>query len=111
MARVGLFASTAGDFGIEGLIGKVILEDRSSTGPALASHDGRLFIAWKGSGNENLNIMFSEDDGASFKGKHISGETSDSSPDLVSHNSALFIAWKGSGNDNLNLARVGLFST
>ena len=85
---------------------KVILAETSSDSPAIVSRGGRLFIAWKGSGNDNLNIMFSDDNGHSFRGKHISGETSDHQPALAVHNELLFIAWKGSGNENLNLARV-----
>ena len=85
---------------------KVILAETSTDSPALAARGGLLFIAWKGSGNDNLNIMFSEDNGHSFKGKHISREASDSQPALTVHNEVLFIAWKGSGNDNLNVARV-----
>ncbi len=40
------------------LFGKIILEDTSDQGPALASHDGQggLVLGWKGSGNDNLNV-------------------------------------------------------
>ncbi len=106
VARVDLFASTAGGFGIEGLSGKVILGDTSSTSPALASHEGRLYLAWKGSGNENLNLMFSEDGGRTFTGKMIFGDTTDLAPALASHAGHLFLGWRGSGNENLNVARV-----
>ena len=40
---------------------KVVLDDSSGEAPALASHGGRLFLAWKGSGNPQLNAMFSDD--------------------------------------------------
>jgi hypothetical protein len=109
VARVSLFANSAGGFGIEGLTDKVTLGDTSSTSPALASHQGRLFLAWKGSGNDNLNLMFSEDGGRTFVGKRIFGDTSDSAPALASHQGGLYLAWKGSGNDNLNVARVSFF--
>ena len=86
---------------------KHILEETSDTSPALASFEGRLFIAWKGSGNDNLNVAFSSDNGATFSGKHTSSETSDSAPALaVLDGQQLCIAWKGSGNDNLNVATV-----
>jgi hypothetical protein len=110
VAQVGVVESQ-GVFGIDGaLTNKIILGDTSSASPALASHDNRLFLAWKGSGNDNLSVMFSSDNGASFGGKNISSETSDAAPALVSHNGRLFIAWKGSGNDNLSVAQVGLFA-
>jgi hypothetical protein len=101
-----------GSLAPQGLFGKVILGDTSSAGPALASHDGLLFIAWKGSGNDNLSVMFSTDNGKTFPEtlKFISSETSDAAPALVSHNGHLFIAWKGSGNDNLSVAQVNLFA-
>ena len=67
---------------------KVVLGDTSSQNPAIASLGGRLFIAWKGSGNDHLNVMFSD--------------TSDSQPSLAVHNAKLLIAWKGSGNDLRN---------
>jgi hypothetical protein len=111
VAKVSLFASTAGNFGIEGIEENVTLTDSSSHTPALASHDGRLFIAWKGSSDNNLNVMFSSDNGATFHGKHISTETSDSGPALLSHNNELFISWKGMGDGYLNLAKVGLLGS
>jgi hypothetical protein len=88
---------------------KSILGDTSPFTPALASHAGLLFIAWRGDGNDNLNVMFSSDGGRTFGGKHVSGETSTDRPALVSSGQRLFIAWKGDGNDNLNVAEVSLF--
>jgi hypothetical protein len=110
VAQVVAFANTAGDCGIEGLEGKVVLGDSSEAAPALASHTGRLFLAWKGSGNDNLNLAFSEDNGASFRGKTTLAETSSDGPSLTSHAGRLFLAWKGSGNKNLNVAQVVLFA-
>ena len=108
VARVSLV--TTGKFKIAGLTNKIILGDASDTAPALASHDRRLFLAWKGSGNDNLSVMFSSDDGVTFGGKYISPETSSAAPALASHNGKLMIAWKGSGNANLSVAQVGLFA-
>jgi hypothetical protein len=48
VAAVGLFGTTAGGFGIGDLTGKAVLEDTSPDSPALAAHDGRLFLAWRG---------------------------------------------------------------
>ncbi|MDQ6868689.1 MAG: hypothetical protein M3178_09895 [Pseudomonadota bacterium] len=59
VAKVTLFGNTAGGFGIEGLEPWVPLGDTSEEAPALASHNGRLFLAWKGAGNDNLNVMSS----------------------------------------------------
>jgi hypothetical protein len=105
------FADFGGDFEIRGIVNKKILGDTSSKAPALASFDQKLFIAWKGSGNDNLNLMYSDTQGDSFRTdlKHISEETSDAAPALATHRGKLFIAWKGSGNDALNSAEV-LFS-
>jgi hypothetical protein len=113
IAKVTFFGNTAGGFGIEGLEGKVILGDASEQSPALASHNGRLFLAWKGAGNDNLNLMFSEDNGASFRGKKTFLETSYHAPALVSHDGRLFLAWTGreasTGDEKLNIAKVTFF--
>lgn len=91
---------------IDGLKDKLVLGETSDCGPALAFHDNRVFLAWKGSGNDNLNVVLSNDSGATFTGKHTSPETSDDAPALASHKGRLFIAFKGSGNDNINVAVV-----
>ena len=106
VAKVRLFADTSGGLGIEGLEEKVVLGDSSDRGPALASHGNRLFLAWKGSGNEQLNLMFSEDGGATFRGKRVFGDSSDRGPALVSHGGRLFLAWTGEGDENLSVAHV-----
>jgi hypothetical protein len=91
---------------ISGLTGKVTLPDTSSTSPALASLTGRLFIAWKGDGNDNLNVEYSADNGQNFGHKFTSGQTSPQAPALCAHNGELYISWKGDGNDSLNVAKV-----
>jgi hypothetical protein len=107
VAKVDRFLSTGGGEGIEGFSDKVTLGDSSDVGPALASHNGALFIAWRGRGNDKLNLMFSTDNGGSFGRKFVfDGETTSEAPALASHNGDLYLAWKGSGNDNLNVASV-----
>src|SRR6185436_76956 len=91
---------------IDGLKDKVVLGETSDCAPALAFHDNRVFLAWKGSGNDNLNVALSNDSGTTFTGKHTSPESSDDAPALASHKGQLFIAFKGSGNDNINVAIV-----
>ncbi|MCC3771560.1 hypothetical protein [Streptomyces sp. UNOC14_S4] len=110
VARVALFADTQGGFGIEGLENKVVLGDTSDAGPALVSFNGTLFLGWRGSGNTNLNLIFSRDNGATFEGKTVFGDTSPFAPALVVHGDNLFMAWTGEGGGNLNVARVALFA-
>lgn len=99
--------SVAGDH-VTGLTNKVTLTDTSPFTPAIASCNGRLFIAWRGAGNPDLNVMYSSDNGATFGHKCISTETSVQAPSLGTMNNALYISWKGDGNDNLNVARVAM---
>jgi len=87
---------------------KVTLPDTSPKSPALASLNGRLYLGWKGDGNDNLNVEYSADDGVTFGNKYTSPETSPQAPALCVHNGNLYIAWKGDGNDNLNVARVNI---
>jgi hypothetical protein len=94
-----------GSLTISRLTGKVTLGDTSEAGPALASHGGRLAIAWKGAGNDNLNLAFSAD-GAQFDNKITFGETSHHGPAIASHKGELLLAWIGRGAGNLNIARV-----
>ena len=89
-------------------IDKRVLGDTSPVNPALASLNGRLYLGWKGDGNDNLNVMYSADNGNTFGNKYTSPETSPKAPALCAHNGSLYIAWKGDGNDNLNVARVNL---
>ncbi len=105
VAKVTFFASTAGAFGVERLEGKVTLGDTTEAAPALAAHAGRLFLAFKGAGNDALNLLFSSD-GATFGGKRTFGDSSDRAPALASTPGGLLLAWKGSGNEAINVAHV-----
>ena len=58
-----------------------------------------MYIAWKGDGNDNLNVMVSTYKGQTFGNKFISPETSPQALTLAAHNGNLYIAWKGDGND------------
>lgn len=110
VARVPLSANSSGTFGgIGHLANKNALTGTSSTAPALESLGGRLFLAWKSLDNNDLNIMFSSDDGATFEGETLL-EQSDVGPALVSHNGNLYMGWKAPVTGNLNVAQV-LFST
>ncbi|HET9184207.1 MAG TPA: G1 family glutamic endopeptidase, partial [Candidatus Angelobacter sp.] len=94
--------------GITGFAGKVTLGDTSPVDPSLASLNGRLYLAWKGDGNNFLNVMYSADNGHTFAHKFVSPERSPETPVLCAHNGNLYIAWKGDGNDQLNVAQVVL---
>jgi len=74
--------------------------------PSIAALNNRIYIAWKGDGNDNLNVMYSADGGVTFGNKYTSNETSPQAPFICAHNGNLYIAWKGDGNDNLNVAEV-----
>ncbi|MFF9627259.1 hypothetical protein, partial [Streptomyces griseosporeus] len=106
VAKVTLIGDTAGGFGIAGLEGKVVLGDLAGEAPALASHGERLFLAWKGAGNTHLNVMFSDNNGATFKGKRVFREVSTHTPALASHPGPLLLAWAGEGNEKLNVGKV-----
>lgn len=89
------------------IVNKVTLGDTTPKSPALA-YQGALYLAWKGKGNPNLNVMYSTDYGRTFGHKHTSNETTDDAPALCGHNGQLYIAWKGHNNDNLNVALVAV---
>jgi hypothetical protein len=80
----------------------------SPRSPALASFQGRLYLAWKGEGNNDLNVACSADNGRTFPQKYTSKETSQDAPALcmLGSNNALYLGWKGNGNANLNAAQV-----
>jgi hypothetical protein len=103
------FVPTAAQGTITGISnGKVVLGDTTPMAPALTSLNGHIYLAWRGDGNDQMNIEVSFDNGATFHNKLITGDTTTDSPAICAHNGNLFIAWKGDGNDNLNVAQVGL---
>jgi hypothetical protein len=97
--------NVVGNF-ITGFTNKVTLSDTSQLTPTLASNNGRLYLGWKGDGNDWLNVENSANNGASFAGKYTSFETSPQAPVLCAHNGQVYIGWKGDGNDNLNVAQL-----
>ncbi len=106
VARVSLFANTSGAMGIEGLVDKVVLPEMTEQAPALAFHQGRVYIAWVGVGNRRLNLAVSTDRGKSFPTKRILDQTSDAAPALASTEAGLVLAWKEAGSVEIQVSRV-----
>jgi hypothetical protein len=93
--------------GVEGLADRVKLEQFSDASPALATLGSRLLLAWRGSGNTQLNMAVSKDNGRTFKAVSTFGDSSDFGPALTVHNGIVFIAWIGRGDKKINVAKIG----
>jgi hypothetical protein len=48
-----------------------MLGDTSPVGPSIVFRDGNLYLAWKGDGHDNLNVMVSTGAGTSFGNKDL----------------------------------------
>ncbi len=73
---------------------KVTLGDTSPDGCSLCALNGKLYLAWTGSGNHELNVMSSAD-GVTWGGKVTLTETCTGRPVLAAHNNQLVVAWAG----------------
>ncbi|MER2509104.1 MAG: hypothetical protein ABTQ27_10130 [Amaricoccus sp.] len=108
LARVALAGPAAGPFTGVALAGKVTLGELSDAAPALCSHGPWLAMAWKGHGNDRLNVAVSTDGGRSFRFKRVLGDTSVLAPAIASHQGKLFLAWTGQGDGHVNVARIAM---
>src|SRR5262249_23778221 len=97
------------------IVEKTILPETSDHSPSMAFFEGRLFIAWKGSANDTLNVAFSQllNPGVrpvfDLERKHISAETSDNAPALAFHPRSLEIQPMRTGADRC-CASAGMHS-
>jgi hypothetical protein len=90
-------------------VNKVTLRDTSPDSPALAYFNGLLYLGWKGDGNNGLNVMYSADNGKTFRDKYTSPETSTQAPALCVHDGNLYIAWTSTGKlPTINVALVAV---
>jgi hypothetical protein len=85
--------------------------DFSDAPPALAELGGKVYLAWKGSGNQQLNVaqlQYTAEPGrwgSPAIGSRVGiGAISDAGPALVSHRGQLVLAWKGVDNGLVNVA-------
>ena len=63
--------------------------------------NGRLFVAWKGAGDDARLFFTSSTDGQHFNDQQVlqgAGGTS-AAPTATVFNGRLFVAWKGAGDD------------
>lgn len=70
---------------------------RVPRGPALASLNGALYLAWAGTRDGKLSIMTSADAGAGFGHLVTSAQTSPAAPALCAGPDGVFITWAGRG--------------
>lgn len=90
--------------------------ETSEYGPALAWRGGpnRLYMAWTGEGEGELNVMYSPGGLLGDPPPHIAhfdrstkhifrSETSEAAPSLYMTGGAMHLAYRGSGNTNINL--------
>jgi hypothetical protein len=84
----------------------VTLGETSPDRPALVSFDGKLFLAWRGNGNLNLNLSSSADDGRTFRNNLVSTENSLLPPALCPCRRVLLFGWTGVQNWQLNVAQA-----
>ena len=91
---------------VTGFGNKVTLGETSTKRPALASFDGKLFMAWRGT-NSDLNLMASADNGRTFVDKYTSQESSLLSPALTPSDRLLLYSWAGPQSiPQLNVAQA-----
>lgn len=107
IAKLVLVGSTSGAPLRAELDDKIVLNATTDTPPALGSAGGLLFIAWRGSGNPQLNAAYSQDNGHSFTGTATFADSSDHAPALATHNGSLYMAWTGRDNQ-VNIAQLVL---
>ncbi len=77
---------------------KVMVDQLSSDGPALAGHDGHLFIAWTGRGNRQLNVIATAD-GGGFSNPVTLSEAGIAGPALASFGGRLCMGWTGTDSN------------
>jgi hypothetical protein len=102
------YTRTFGVDGVEGVENKVTLGQFSDASPALAIADPFVIVAWRGSGNKQLNVAASADGGKTFPTVATLNESSDLGPALTVHNGVFFLSWIGLDNDKINVAKVTL---
>jgi hypothetical protein len=104
--QLNVMGGTLGPFGIPEFDWRLkqTMGDISPFGCALHSFDGKLWIAWTGQDNQQLNVMGSVH-GNDFdtRTKQTMGDTSDAAPALAVHQNRLWIAWMGLDNHKLNV--------
>jgi hypothetical protein len=84
--------------------------ETTETDPSLTAHQGQLYIAWKGSGNDNINVARVDIDfGPNVIISGLVGKTtlpvgcdSDTGPVIASTRDTLVVVWKGESNDYIH---------
>lgn len=80
--------------------------ETSDAGPAIHVVGGGCVLAYRGSGNSNLNVLWVDmDDGYTVTAKGTSGRTTSFQPAIASFGDSLYVAWTGK-DDHLNVGRV-----
>ena len=73
------------------------------SGPSLAVFNGNLYVSWRGSTNNRLNVArYNPGDPTHLAGKVTLRETSFNAPSIAAFNGRLYLSWQG-GDGRLNI--------
>ena len=84
--------------------------DQSSNAPYIASHNGKLYMTFKGASTRNIYIKSSSDAGQTWSRgfKFNSSYRSDRAPAIASHKGFLYMAFKGISTNNVYWTRSSI---
>ena len=81
-----------------------ILGEQSTAAPALASFDGKLFMAWAGKHNPwPLCVTYSEDLGKTWADTYVSPDHCPDGPHLLVYSRKLYYTWTGRVDRTINI--------
>jgi hypothetical protein len=84
---------------------KVTIADQTSpSAPAIASLGKALYLCWRGTGNNKINVMGMHQ-GTGDRDKKTSDRTTGHHPAIVEYRGRLFVGWTGE-DDHLNVAQM-----
>ena len=106
-----LFVSLAG-CGVQAqtISNKNVSNQTSDATPSLTAMNGRVYIAWLGKGNTQMNVMLTSDLGRSYSSHITSSASGYGPPSVANFSGRLFLAFRGM-DSHLNVQKILLDSS
>lgn len=90
----------------------VVSRQGSESAPSIATFRHRLFITWRGVGNNQISVAQVPVDKSGHPGEFVEISTSPqstwSTPTLLATATKLYVTWRGVGNNQVNVAEVNV---